>query len=149
MQTKDIDKLLKIGAYDVFQDNDNIEAQQFMETDIEQLLERSSRTVTYGSLGQSTISSGLGSFIKACFVASTEDGNDKYVDLDDTDFWEKSVGLEAPHESIGEDGMKIIFEKRRRKQVRVYDIYAELDEVCTEPAILLFSSGTGLNDNIR
>ena len=59
--------------------------------------------------------SGLGSFSKASFVASTEDGDGQDVDLDDPDFWEKAVGLEAPHESIGEDGMKILFEKRRSK----------------------------------
>ena len=61
------------------------------------------------------MSSGMGCFGKATFFASTEDGDGQDVDLDDTDFWEKAVGLEAPHESIGEDGMKILFEKRRSK----------------------------------
>ena len=86
MQAKEIDELLKKGAYDMFQDDDDTEDQQFMETDIDQLLERSSRTITYGSSGQSTMSSGLGSFSKASFVASTEDGDGQDVDHDDTDF---------------------------------------------------------------
>ena len=68
MQAKDIDKILRKGSYYVFKDDDDTEAQHFMETDIEQMLERSSRNVTYGSFGQSTMSSGLGSFSKASFV---------------------------------------------------------------------------------
>ena len=66
----------------------------------------------------------MGSFSKASFVALTEYGDGQDVDLDDPDFWEKAVGLEAPHESIGEDGMKILFEKRSRKQVNFYAPYA-------------------------
>ena len=58
-----------------------------METDIDQLLERRSRTATYGSSGQSTMSSGLGSFSKASFVASNEYGDGQDVDLDDPKFW--------------------------------------------------------------
>ena len=33
MQEKEIDELLKKGAYDVFRDDNDTEAQQFMETD--------------------------------------------------------------------------------------------------------------------
>ena len=86
MQAKEIDELLKKGAYDVFWDDDDTEVQQFMKTDIDQLLEQSSRTVTYGSYGKSTMSSGMRSFSKASFVASTEDGDGQDVDLDDTEF---------------------------------------------------------------
>ena len=39
MQAKDIDELLKKGAYVVFWNNNDTEAQQFMETDIEKLVE--------------------------------------------------------------------------------------------------------------
>ena len=81
-QAKEIDQLLKKGAYDVFNDDDDNEAQQFMDTDIDQLLEQSSRKVTYGS-ATSSLNSGLGSFSKASFVASTGDGEGKDVDLDD------------------------------------------------------------------
>ena len=38
MQAKKIDELLKKGSNDVFQYEDDTEAQQFMETDIDQLL---------------------------------------------------------------------------------------------------------------
>lgn len=127
-QAREIDSLLKKGAYDVFRDDDDAEAQEFMETDIDQLLESSATTVTYGAT-QSNLSSGLGSFSKASFVADTGDG-EKDVDLDDPDFWTKAVGLEKPVETPEEiaqmldDGVK-----RSRKQVQVFDPYAEFMEM--------------------
>ena len=126
-QAKEIDALLKKGAYDVFRDDDDNEAQKFMETDIDQLLEQSAKKVTYGAANTS-ISSGLGSFSKASFVTDTGDG-DKDVDLDDPDFWAKAVGLAAPVETPEEiaqmidDGVK-----RSRKQVQVYDPFADMNE---------------------
>ena len=90
-QAKEIDSLLKKGAYDVFRDDDDNEAQKFMDTDIEQLLEQSSRKVTYGETATASLSTGLGSFSKASFVTTTGDGDDKDVDLDDPDFWEKVI----------------------------------------------------------
>lgn len=126
-QAKEIDALLKKGAYDVFRDEDDNEAQKFMETDIDQLLEQSATKVTYGTANTS-ISSGLGSFSKASFVTDTGDG-DKDVDLDDPDFWAKAVGLAAPIETPEEiaqmidDGVK-----RSRKQVQVYDPFADMNE---------------------
>jgi len=127
-QAKQIDELLKKGAYDVFNDEDEEEAKQFMETDIDALLEKSAKNVTYGNTADSSLSSGLGSFSKASFVADTGDGA-KDVDLDDPDFWEKAVGLDVPIdtpeeiENMIDDGVK-----RSRKQVQQYDPYAELHE---------------------
>ena len=48
-QAKEIDELLKKGAYDVFKDDDDTEAEKFMETDIDQLLEKNSKKVSYGA----------------------------------------------------------------------------------------------------
>ncbi|KAL7487630.1 hypothetical protein ACHAW6_013214 [Cyclotella cf. meneghiniana] len=129
-QAKEIDELLKKGAYDVFREDDDKEAQQFMETDIDQLLEQSSRKVTYGETATSSLSSGLGSFSKASFVASTGDGDGKDVDLDDPDFWAKAVGLQAPPEDMDPNMMLIIDDgsKRARKQVQVFDPHSEMME---------------------
>ena len=126
-QAKEIDNLLKKGAYDVFNDDDDTEAQKFMDTDIDQLLEQSSKTVTYGEAATSSLSSGLGSFSKASFVASTGEGDGKDVDLDDPDFWSKAVGLEAPPEEIDPTMALIIDDgsKRARKQVATYDPFKE------------------------
>jgi hypothetical protein len=124
-QAKEIDELLKKGAYDVFRDEDDAEAEKFMDTDIDQLLAHSSKKVTYGTSATSSLGGSLGSFSKASFVTATADG-EKDVDLDDPDFWSKSIGLEAPEETPEEiaamldDGVK-----RSRKQVDVYDPHAE------------------------
>lgn len=123
-KAKEIDELLKKGAYDVFRDEDDAEAEKFMETDIDQLLEQSSKTVTYGAGSSSAAGSGLGSFNKASFVANTESG-EKDVDLDDPDFWSKAVGLEAPPEEVPDLPMLDDGVKRNRKQVQQYDPYAE------------------------
>jgi len=48
--------------------------------------------VTYGNTDAS-ISSGLANFSKASFVTADTDGKD--IDLDNPDFWEKAVGLNA------------------------------------------------------
>ncbi len=124
LQAKEIDELLKKGAYDVFRDHDETEAKKFMETDIDQLLERSSRTITYDNIAPN-MSSGLGSFSKASFVTSDGDGND--VDLDDPDFWSKTVGLEKPTDVLNEN-ILLEGEKRSRKQVQVFDPYAAFQE---------------------
>jgi len=129
---KEIDELLKKGAYDIFRDDDDTEAEKFMETDIDQLLERSSKKVTYGASSTSAIGSGLGSFSKASFVADTGDG-EKDVDLDDPDFWAKAVGLEAPEE-IPEEVAQMIDDgvKRSRKQVQQYNPYDVFEDVGKE-----------------
>ena len=125
-QAKEIDQLLKKGAYDVFRDDDDKEAEKFMDTDIDQLLKHSSKTVTYGATATSALGTSLGSFSKASFVASTDDGA-KDVDLDDPDFWSKAVGLDTPPADIPEDIAAMIDDgvKRSRKQVEQYDPYAE------------------------
>ena len=126
-QAKKIDELLKKGAYDVFKDDDDEEAKKFMETDIDQLMDKA-KNVTYGKQ-QNKLSSGLGSFSKASFVTDAGEG-EKDVDLDDPDFWSKAVGLDIPIETPDEikhmidDGVK-----RSRKQVDQFDPYAEMRQV--------------------
>ena len=123
-QAQEIDTLLKKGAYDVFRDDDDEEAKMFMEeTDIDKLLERSAKKITYGTENAS-LSSGLGSFSKASFVASGE-GEGKDVDLDDPNFWEKAVGLQPPPDPESDKLAQLMTDgKRHRKQVQQYDPYA-------------------------
>ena len=45
--------------------------------------------------------------------------------------------------------MKVLFDKRSRKQVNVYDPYVEFSDVCPETTILLLLGGTPLNEIIR
>ena len=121
---KEIDSLLKKGAYDVFKEDDDEEAQKFMETDIDQLLESNAQTVTYSNNGGNN-SGGLGSFSKASFVTDTGDG-EKDVDLDDPDFWKKTAGLEAPVETP-EDVAQMLDDgvKRSRKQVQQFNPFED------------------------
>ena len=84
------------------------------------------------------MSSGMGCFGKATFFASTEDGDGQDVDLDDTDFWEKAVGLEASNRSIGEDGIKVLFEKRICKQVKEYNPYDDFAEGISRARYIVF-----------
>jgi len=132
-QAREIDELLKKGAYDVFRDEDDKEAKEFMETDIDKLLERSTKTVSYGST-TSNMSSGLGSFSKASFVATTGEGEDKDIDLDDPDFWKKAIGLEAPALEMDDETAALVEayadKKRVRKQIVNYgaDPYTEYME---------------------
>ena len=95
------------------------------------------------------MSSGMGIFSKASFFASTKYGDGQDIDLVDTNFWEKDLQIEAPHESIDEGVMKFFLEKRSRNQVKIYDPYDEFAEVFPELAVLLLSVGTALNEIIR
>ena len=45
--------------------------------------------------------------------------------------------------------MKVPFDKRSHKQVKFYDPYTELADVCTDFDILLLSDETTLNEIIR
>ena len=124
VHAKEIDQLLKKGAYDVFRDANDEEAKKFMETDIDDLLKTSSTVVTYNQ-DNTRVSNGLGNFSKASFIVT---GDAEEVDLDDPDFWSKAVGLEAPPETALDDETSLLIagleSKRSRKQVQVYDPYA-------------------------
>ncbi|GMF65012.1 unnamed protein product [Phytophthora lilii] len=102
-ETKEIDELLKRGAYDVFRDDDSA-GEQFCALDIDQILQRSSQIVQYTEQAQS-------SFSKASFVSATTSDD---VDLDDPDFWKKAVGLTEPDPLEAED---LLPQQRRRTRV--------------------------------
>ncbi|KAL4115753.1 hypothetical protein PRIC2_012759 [Phytophthora ramorum] len=102
-ETKEIDELLKRGAYDVFRDDDSA-GEQFCALDIDQILQRSSQIVQYSEQAQS-------SFSKASFVSATTSDD---VDLDDPDFWKKAVGLTEPDPAEAE---ALLPQQRRRTRV--------------------------------
>ena len=45
--------------------------------------------------------------------------------------------------------MKVVFDNRSHKQVKVYDPYYDFSEVFPDPDLLLLSGGTALNEIIR
>eukprot|EP00915_Cephaloidophora_sp_WS-2016_P004214 GHVH01005694.1.p1 GENE.GHVH01005694.1~~GHVH01005694.1.p1 ORF type:complete len:1832 (-),score=267.34 GHVH01005694.1:206-5701(-) len=75
---KEIENLLKHGAYYLMENDSTERAQQFESSTIEDILNRNSRLVTYKLSGKDS------TFAKTSF--KTEEGN---VDMDDPDFWEK------------------------------------------------------------
>ncbi|KAJ1620455.1 P-loop containing nucleoside triphosphate hydrolase protein [Pavlovales sp. CCMP2436] len=89
LSAKEIDSLLKHGAYHVFQDDDagGEAAARFSEADIDSILERSTH------VKQQSMAEAGSTFSKATFVSSGAGGD---VNVDDDNFWEK-IGLK-PHE---------------------------------------------------
>lgn len=142
--TKEIDELLKRGAYDVFREDDT-EQNEFVEADIDSIMQLSSHKIVYGSNNESNISSSLGGFSKASFVSadSTED-----VDINDPEFWWKTMRLvEKPAEGtmgVSEDGTpfevgpdgELIPLQRRRRQPQMYGAdgtaMSELDKLLND-----------------
>jgi hypothetical protein len=108
---KEVEHLLKRGAYDVFREDDR-DAQEFQQADIDSILQRQSHTVVYGNADAT--SKGLGSsFSKASFVAI--DNAQEDVDLDSPDFWKKAIGLKEPTpEEVS--GVTLVDGKRKRKE---------------------------------
>lgn len=115
----EIDELLKKGAYDVFREDDTA-ADQFCAADIDQILQRSSKLVTYEQTARSQ-------FSKASFVSATT-AND--VDIDDPDFWKKAVGLDEPEPLVDESFLIPSMRKRTRvsRFGAVEDSDSELDD---------------------
>lgn len=89
LNVKEIDELLKRGAYDVFKDDDQ-EQTDFAEADIDSILQRQAHVVDLDPSGTLATRS-LGSFSKASFVSADETED---VDINDPEFWRKAIGLE-------------------------------------------------------
>lgn len=101
MTKEEVENLLKHGAYDIFNEEKagmaDAESNDFIQQDIDSILERRSRTVVHDQTGSNSNAAG-GTFSKASFKApkTPAKGQDKVsaedVDIDDPDFWTKTVG---------------------------------------------------------
>jgi hypothetical protein len=117
MTKQEVEKLLRHGAYDIFNEDkagtSERESKDFIEQDIDSILERRSRTFVHDNTGTGSAAAG-GTFSKASFVskssskdsgqATTED-----IDINDPDFWKKMIGEAKPE-------AELILEPRRRNQ---------------------------------
>lgn len=104
LSKKEIENLLKHGAYDMFREEKDGQGEEaskrFCEEDIDSILQRSTLIVHKGGCAEvhedGTVVPGTGgalnSFAKASFVSSKE-GDTNDVALDDPLFWEKVVGV--------------------------------------------------------
>ena len=110
MTKEEVERLLRHGAYDIFNEdksgNAEAESNDFVQQDIDSILERRSRKVVHANTGSGSAAAG-GTFSKASFVSKTpsKSGNNNEasedVDINDPDFWTKMVGEAKPEaESI-------------------------------------------------
>ncbi|CAJ1968173.1 unnamed protein product [Cylindrotheca closterium] len=108
MTKEEVEKLLRHGAYDIFNEDKagsaEAESNDFVEQDIDSILARRSRTVVHDNTGSGSGAAG-GTFSKASFIAKTpskkggQGGED--IDIEDPEFWSKMVG-EAKEEVMSE-----------------------------------------------
>ena len=115
LSKKEIEDLLKKGAYGALMDDDNA-GDKFCEEDIDSILERRATTVTVDQ-GQTG-----GSFAKATFAsADTAD-----IAIDDPDFWSKWA-KKAEIEEIDEKTRLMMVEPRSRKKIDRFGGHDNLD----------------------
>ncbi len=129
LSKKELETLLKHGAYDMFiEEKEGIsekESSKFVEESIEQILERSSVFVHKNNENPDSADSDSSpkqecvheagdaistksikvsktcSFAKASFVSASDSGEDNEVAIDDPDFWNKVIGLAVEEEDTG------------------------------------------------
>lgn len=89
LNKKEIDALLKHGAYDIFREGQD-EGEQYYEEDIDKILERSSFTLKSDQQAAGEGGGALSAFSKASFCSASSAPD---VDLDDPDFWKKILPL--------------------------------------------------------
>ncbi|XP_054151241.1 LOW QUALITY PROTEIN: chromodomain-helicase-DNA-binding protein 8-like [Melozone crissalis] len=117
---KEIEDLLRKGAYAAIMDEDD-EGAKFCEEDIEQILLRRSTTITIESEGKGS------TFAKASFVASE---NRTDIALDDPNFWQKwAKKADLDLELLNSKNTLVIDTPRVRKQTRHFSTLRDDDLV--------------------
>ncbi|XP_028931704.1 chromodomain-helicase-DNA-binding protein 9 isoform X3 [Ornithorhynchus anatinus] len=127
LSKKEIEDLLRRGAYGAIMDEED-EGSKFCEEDIDQILQRRTKTITIESEGRGS------TFAKASFVAS---GNRTDISLDDPNFWQKwAKKAEIDIDALSGRNSLVIDTPRIRKQTRPFsatkDELAELSEAESE-----------------
>lgn len=106
LSKEEVEKLLRHGAYDMFNEDKagaaEAESNYFVQQDIDSILERHSRTVVHEDTGSKSNAAG-GTFSKARFVAASKTpegekskGMSNDIDIEDPDFWTKMLGEAKP-----------------------------------------------------
>jgi len=124
-KSEELEKLIRLGAYYAFEDDNNAEADKFGEEDIESIISKSL------TIRHVNIAAGEGStFSKAHF----EVDNDNNVDLSAPDFWQKYLPVVVEDE--GNHGLSIAERRRMRRddsQVLSSQSQEFDDEECSSP----------------
>lgn len=121
MTKEEVERLLRHGAYDIFNEEKggtaDSESNDFVQQDIDSILERRSKTVIHDQTGSNSNAAG-GTFSKASFRApkTPASGQGKAqnedIDIDDPEFWKKMVG-EA---KVDDDELLASGKKRKRSE---------------------------------
>jgi len=106
LTSKEVDSLLKYGAYDIFRDEDDA-AQKFCEDDIDSILQRRTTTIVQESKEGS-------SFAKASFASESAVPD---IDINDPEFWKKIMPDVADKPAFD-----LMAEPRQRKQVQRLEV---------------------------
>ena len=124
MTKEEVERLLRHGAYDIFNEDKEgsaeAESKDFVEQDIDSILSRRSRKIVHGNTGSGSSAAG-GTFSKASFVNKSTpskggDGENNGgtsrddIDINDPDFSMKMVGEAKKKNRFGnqENGTKPI-----------------------------------------
>lgn len=120
MSKKDVEELLRVGAYGAVMDDDNA-GDKFCEEDIDQILLRRTQVITIESEEKGS------TFSKASFAASD---NRSDIDIDDPNFWEKwAKKANIDTEEVKEEDKLIVQEPRRRTQTKRFGQDDQLLEI--------------------
>ena len=126
----EIERLLKHGAYDIFKEEQNgkaeAESNAFIQQNIDTILERRSKVVVYENTGSQSTAKG-GTFSKARFSVTkggTQKNGQEDVDIEDPDFWKKTVGDVA----VEDEGAKENLPGKRSRTVSNYFSKAEYEK---------------------
>lgn len=119
--------MLRHGAYDIFNEDKSgkaeAESNEFVQEDIDSILQRRSKVVVHDNTGSSSGAAG-GTFSKATFKVSKSTGDQSEangtvddIDIEDPDFWKKMIG-----EPKADEDMDILLttKRRQRKQITSY-----------------------------
>ncbi|KAK3608042.1 hypothetical protein CHS0354_031028 [Potamilus streckersoni] len=110
LSKKDVEELLKKGAYGALMDDDRA-GDQFCEEDIDQILQRRTQVIQIESEGKGS------TFAKASFTMS---GNRSDIDINDPEFWQKWARKADINTSDNKRNELIVEEPRVRKQTARY-----------------------------
>lgn len=118
MSKNEIENLLKYGAYDIFNELRDGQAEaaskRFGEESIHKILERSTRIIhDPNANSQEGKQALMSSFSKATFMTSSN-ANDE-VDVNDPDFWTKVIGLSGIAYTEGSEGDTMTLERGERQ----------------------------------
>ena len=152
----EVEKLLRHGAYDIFNEENAGEAEAesnaFVQQDIDSILQRRSHTILHDHTGSQSNAAG-GTFSKASFKTKTNDSSkDEDVDIEDPDFWTKMIG-----KGNIVDDEQILDQRRTRTAPMNYsereDIYEDIpiadeeslgsEEYCDDQRVTWGGSRTG------